>query len=231
MKPVTILIPAYNEEPRIGDVLDVVCNYQREKRIIVIDDGSQDDTYKAAKRDSVKVLRHETNLGKGATLQTGIDCAKNSPFWLFLDADLINLTHDHMDALLYPLEESPEVGMTIGMFQSGGKKNVDLAQRYFSILNGQRGLANFFIKRLPDLSWARFGVEIFLSRIAKEGNISVIEPALKDITHYTKEEKCGFKRGFAYRLKMYRECLYALFNWRKYVQTQDDTASGKSITL
>ena len=108
MQSVTILIPAYNEEPRIGAVLDVVCSYPREKHIIVIDDGSQDDTYKAAKRDSVKVLRHEKNLGKGAALQTGIDYAKESPFWLFLDADLINLGHHHMDALLLPLEENPK---------------------------------------------------------------------------------------------------------------------------
>ena len=160
MQSVTILIPAYNEEPRIGAVLDVVCSYPREKHIIVIDDGSQDDTYKAAKRDSVKVLRHEENLGKGAALQTGIDHAEEPHFWVFLDADLINLGHHHIDALLAPLEENPEVGMTIGMFQSGGKKNVDLAQRYFSILNGQRGLADFFVKSLPSLSWS-IGVEIF----------------------------------------------------------------------
>lgn len=217
MKPVTILIPAYNEEPRIEAVLDVVCSYPRQKSIIVIDDGSGDDTYNTAKRDSVKVLRHKKNLGKGAALQTGIDYVKDSPFWLFLDADLINLSHHHMDALLLPLEENLQVGMTIGMLLGGGKTSVDLAQRFFSILNGQRGLTDFFVKSLPSLSWARFGVEIFLSRVARENNIQVVEPVLKDITHYKKEEKCGFLRGFAYRLQMYRECLYALFNWKKYI--------------
>ncbi|MDD4570631.1 MAG: glycosyltransferase [Tepidanaerobacteraceae bacterium] len=219
--PVTILIPAYNEEPRIGAVLDVVCSYPREKNIIVIDDGSKDYTYKVAKRNSVKVLRHKKNLGKGAALQTGIDYAKDSRFWLFLDADLINLGHHHIDALLLPLEENPQVGMTIGMFQSGGKKSVDLAQRYFSILNGQRGLADYFVKHLPSLSWARFGVEIFLSRIARGNNIPVVEPLLNDITHYKKEEKYGFLRGFTYRLQMYRECLYSFFNWRKHVNKQE----------
>ncbi|WP_296970256.1 glycosyltransferase family 2 protein [Tepidanaerobacter sp. EBM-38] len=228
MKPVTVLIPAYNEAPRIGAVLDVVCSYPREKRIIVIDDGSVDDTYKAAQRTGVEVIRHEKNLGKGAALQTGIDYVDDSPLWLFLDADLINLKHQHMDALLLPLEENPQVGMTIGMFKSGGKKNVDLAQRYFSILNGQRGLANFFVKSLPSLSWARFGVEVFLSRLAEKNNIPVIEPALKDITHYTKEEKYGFKRGFMYRLQMYKECLYALFNWQKHVPTHDKSIKNLS---
>lgn len=215
-KSVAILIPAYNESPRIGTVLDVVCNYKRPKRIVVIDDGSKDDTYTKASEYPVEVLKHETNKGKGAALQTGIDYVEDAPFWLFLDADLINLRHEHMDALLKPLEQNPEIGMTVGMLKSGAKKNVDLAQRYFGILNGQRGLAGFFIKSLPSLSWSRFGVEIFLSSIAKECKIPVAEPVLKDVTHYTKEEKYGFRHGFPYRLQMYKECIYSLFNWHKY---------------
>ena len=58
MKPVTILIPAYNEEPRIEAVL-MWFAVTHGKSIIVIDDGSGDDTYNTAKRDSVKVLRHK----------------------------------------------------------------------------------------------------------------------------------------------------------------------------
>lgn len=218
MKSVAIIIPAYNEAPRIGAVLDVVCSYPREKRIVVVDDGSKDATYEAAKNyDVEKIIRHDRNLGKGAALQTGIDYIKDSPLWLFIDADLINLDHHHLDQLLFPLEEDSRVGMTIGMLVSKSKKNVNLAQKYFSILNGQRGLANFFVKSLPSLAWARFGVEVFLSNIAKLNNVPVVEPVLNNVTHYTKEEKYGFIYGFPYRLRMYKECLYAYFNWKKYV--------------
>lgn len=216
LTPVTILIPAYNEEPRIADVLDVVCEYKRPKRIIVIDDGSEDNTYQEAQKYPVEVLRHEENRGKGAALQTGIDHGGKSPLWLFLDADLINLNENHMETLLTPLEQDKSLGMTVGMFVSGGKTNVDLAQRYFSILNGQRGLAGFFIESLPSLNWARFGVEIFLSRLAKKNGVPTAEPLLANITHHTKEEKYGFRRGFVYRLQMYKECLYSYFNWQKY---------------
>lgn len=214
--PVTILIPAYNEEPRIADVLDVVCEYKRPKRIIVIDDGSEDNTCQEAKKYPVEILRHEENRGKGAALQTGIDHGGKSPFWLFLDADLINLNEHHMETLLTPLEQDKSLGMTVGMFVSGGKTNVDLAQRYFNILNGQRGLACFFIESLPSLNWARFGVEIFLSRLADKNGVPTAEPILENITHHTKEEKYGFRRGFAYRLQMYKECLYSYCNWQKY---------------
>lgn len=218
MGAVTILIPAYNEESRISAVLDVVCSYNnKSKKVIVIDDGSKDETYGVAKEYPIEVLRHENNLGKGAALQTGIDYVKNSPLWVFLDADLINLRHSHIDTLIEPIEKNPEIGMTVGMFSNGGKVNVDLAQKYFGILNGQRGLAGFFIDILPSLSWSRFGVEIFLSKFAKYKNIPVKQPILENITHHTKEEKFGFFEGFIYRLQMYKECLYSLFNWKKYL--------------
>ncbi len=215
-KPVTVLIPAYNEGPRIGAVLDVVCNYSRSKRVIVIDDGSEDNTAEMAGKFPVTVLRHEKNRGKGAALQTGMDYVGRSPLWMFLDADLINLKECHMDSLIDPLEQDPSLGMTVGMLTGGGKKNVDLAQRYFGILNGQRGLSDFFVKLLPSLNWARFGVEIFLSKYAELRGVPVAKPVLENITHYTKEEKYGFSRGFPYRLQMYKECLYSLFFWRKY---------------
>jgi len=216
-KQVAILIPAYNEAPRIGSVLDVVCSYDRKKRVLVIDDGSEDDTYECAKQYPVEIKRHEYNKGKGAALQTGIEHVKEADYWLFIDADLINLKHEHLDALLQPLEANSKIGMTVGMFKKGGKLSVDLAQRFFAILNGQRALSDVFLQRLPDLSWARFGVEIFLSKFAEYKKIPVTEPVLNGLTHHTKESKLGFRQGFLYRLQMYRECLYALFNWSKYV--------------
>ena len=94
----------------------------------------------------------------------------------------------------------------------------------FSILNGQRGL-DFFVKVFP-LFRGPGSVLRFLSRIAREDDIPVVEPPLKDITHYTKEEKYGFRRGFIYRLQMYRECLYSLFNWRKYAQKYNGTSKN-----
>lgn len=213
-----ILVPAYNEEPRISSVLEVICSYNHNKRVVVIDDGSEDDTKEKAKKYPVELIVHEKNKGKGAALQTGIEYIQKSTYWLFLDADLINLSHCHMEALLNPLKENPETGMTVGMFSRGGKLRVDLAQKYFGILNGQRGLSQQYISILPNLSWARFGTEIFLSKYAAYKNIKVSFPVLEEITHYTKEEKLGFLTGFLYRLQMYRECLYSLFFWKRHIQ-------------
>ncbi len=68
-----IVIAAYNEQQRIGRVLDGLVPLGA--HIAVIDDGSTDATATEAGRRAVWVLRHAINFGQGAALQTGIDFA------------------------------------------------------------------------------------------------------------------------------------------------------------
>lgn len=70
---VWIVIAAYNEGCRLGATLDGVLGYYG--NVVVVDDGSRDDTYDVALRHGVWVLRHVINCGQGAALQTGIDFA------------------------------------------------------------------------------------------------------------------------------------------------------------
>ncbi len=70
-----IVIPAYNEGKVIGSVIQELQN-KGYKHIIVIDDGSTDNTYQAVSHKNVIVLRHMLNRGKGAAVKTGIEAAK-----------------------------------------------------------------------------------------------------------------------------------------------------------
>ena len=88
MQKVIIVIPAYNEEKSIGKVVkELKQNNYRD--IVVVDDGSEDKTYEAAKREKVTVLRHILNRGQGAALKTGIDYAlrKGAEIIVTYDAD------------------------------------------------------------------------------------------------------------------------------------------------
>jgi glycosyltransferase involved in cell wall biosynthesis len=73
---VFIVMPAFNEAPAIGDTIREIqaCGY---RRAIVVDDGSDDDTYERARTlEGVIALRHMINRGKGAAMRTGIEAAK-----------------------------------------------------------------------------------------------------------------------------------------------------------
>jgi len=82
-----IVIPAHNEVKRIGLVLaDAV---KTKLPVVVVDDGSTDKTYEAAKSFKVTLLKHRINLGKGAALKTGCQAAfaMGAQAVVFLDSD------------------------------------------------------------------------------------------------------------------------------------------------
>ncbi len=211
------IIPAYNEATRISTVLETVLSCSLIDETIVIDDGSIDETAQEAASLPVKLIRLSQNMGKGAALQLGLEEAPYAAYYIFLDADLLYLNHEHIEALLSPLKADTPPSMTIGVFKAGNKNSVNLAQKYFSVLNGQRGLRRDFVEILPELKWSRFGVEVLLTRFAQLAQRTVHYPELEGITHVTKEEKLGFYKGFLYRLQMFQECLYAHFKHRKMI--------------
>jgi len=82
-----VIIPAHNEEKEIKEVIKKTKKYV--DNIVVVDDGSTDKTYEAAKNANVVVLRHVVNLGKGAALKTGCEYAikKGADNLILIDAD------------------------------------------------------------------------------------------------------------------------------------------------
>jgi dolichyl-phosphate beta-glucosyltransferase len=95
----SVIIPAYNEAARLGKTLRVVFDYLNrhapESELIVVDDGSSDETAVVAERSivdagatvSAKVIRIQPNRGKGYAVRAGL-LAAHAPIALFSDADL-----------------------------------------------------------------------------------------------------------------------------------------------
>ncbi len=90
---ITIIIPSYNEGPTLMTLVTKVLNLKLpvEKEVIIIDDGSTDQTQEILSRISkspkIKILIHKKNLGKGAAIKSGLKAAGGNLI-LIQDADL-----------------------------------------------------------------------------------------------------------------------------------------------
>lgn len=102
---VSIIIPVYNEEKTIGQIIHKVVSLVIDKQIIVVDDGSTDATVEILRNlnyNSLEVITHDKNIGKGAAIRTGLEFAKGD-FAIVQDADL-ELDPGDITRLIEPLK-------------------------------------------------------------------------------------------------------------------------------
>jgi glycosyltransferase involved in cell wall biosynthesis len=82
-----IIIPVYNEEKNIGRVLDKTLAINLPFEILVIDDGSMDDTRKIVREKGIQSISHAFNLGYGAALHTGLMYAEKHDYEALITMD------------------------------------------------------------------------------------------------------------------------------------------------
>jgi glycosyltransferase involved in cell wall biosynthesis len=124
-----IVIPAYNEGERIKKVINELQGLGY-KSIVVIDDGSKDNTFEVLKSiKGIHVLRHIVNRGQGATLQTGTDYAltQNPDFIIHFDADGQHDTAD-IPAILETLKNGSEMALGTRFHSSKKAQNIPLSK-------------------------------------------------------------------------------------------------------
>jgi len=129
-----VIIPARNEAGRIGDVLRGLAKQNVGADVLVIDDGSDDDTADEAERCAAQVIHHPFNLGYGAALQTGYIYAhkRNYDRVVQMDAD-----GQHDPASVHTLLNnlSDDADLVLGSrFLNGDPPPVTLARRMGSKL-------------------------------------------------------------------------------------------------
>jgi len=108
-----VVVPAYNEETRIGRVVRGLFEHGY-SNVVVVDDGSEDKTCEVAREAGAKVLRHDVNRGQGAALQTGneFSIASGALIVVHFDADGQFNPADINDAV--KLLENRQVDVVLG---------------------------------------------------------------------------------------------------------------------
>lgn len=209
---VAIIIPAFNEESRIGKVLLAALESKLASEIIVVSDGSKDKTAQIAYKFKANVVEFKQNKGKGAAMYEGVMAAK-SEIVCFVDADLVGLRGHHIDAIIQPVLND-RCDMCLGIFR-GGEYWSDMAQKITPYISGQRAMRRELIEAIPQIADLRMGVETYIKGYAKSRKARILRVPLQGVSNFHKEQKLGLVKGTRQRVKMYKEIASALVKVRK----------------
>jgi len=152
----TVIIPAYNEGQSIGNIVDKLIEMYPGFEVLVIDDGSTDDTALHAKNAGARVYRHPYNIGNGAAVKSGIRVA-HGDILVFMDADGQHRPEDVATMLAH----FPDYDMVIGA-RSGSKRGLRIRSIGNTLLNR---LASYVAKQpVRDLTSGFRAVKSTLAR-------------------------------------------------------------------
>jgi glycosyltransferase involved in cell wall biosynthesis len=132
-KEIAIVIPAYNEEKTIGKLIKKLFNAGY-KNIIVVDDGSHDDTFVVAQSSGVAALSLPINRGAGGALRTGFSYALSQGFKIvvMMDADLQHRVED-IRVLTEPIAKN-KFDVVLGSRLMGEKRNMPVIRQIANVM-------------------------------------------------------------------------------------------------
>ncbi len=126
---VTIVIPAYNEEKGLPFLLNELKKIREVDEVIVVDDGSTDNTGRIAEENGARLIKHPYNKGNGASVKTGIRNAKGDVIVL-MDADFQHNPQEIRNILSYISEYDMVVGARTKNLQGNFYRN--LANKFYN---------------------------------------------------------------------------------------------------
>lgn len=169
----SVIIPAYNEEKRIGETLNSIDEYLRrqnyEYEILVVNDGSKDGTAQLvrdleSKIKGLKLIDNQENHGKGYVVKQGM-LESSGDLRLFTDAD--NATSiDHLDKFLPHINEG--YGVIIGSIAVKGHKVASGSEPLWRRVAGKIGNLFIQVMAVPGVHDTQRGFKLFTAKAVQD---------------------------------------------------------------
>jgi len=210
MKKVSAIICSYNEEKTIKEVILSVSKAVIVGEIVVVNDGSTDNTKEIieALKEKIEItaIHLVENKGKGYAMAIGVENATGEII-VFIDADLSNLKEEHFEQLITPVF-SNEADMVLGQ---PTETLINYKINPFKSFTGQRALFKKDILPILDkMKKSRFGVETLMNIYYKSRKKKVILVNLKGLKHPVKYKKTTFFKATKQFLFEAKEIIYTL---------------------
>ncbi len=204
---VAAIVVAYNEAETIGGVIRPMVQAHLFDEIIVISDGSTDQTALRA-RQAGATLVHELPIkgGKGQAMLHGLTHT-DAPILFFADADLIGLRPEHLAAILEPVLSGKKM-MNVGLRDRG--KFLTLLAAHLPLIGGERALARHVISSVDPKFLQGFMIESTLNYHCRKEKLAYGSVSCPGLKIKRKMEKVGFWSGFKEYLRMYFQVIKAM---------------------
>ncbi|EKD32809.1 MAG: glycosyl transferase family 2 [uncultured bacterium] len=201
MNKASAIIPAYNEEQTIASVVLPIKNSGLFEEIIVVSDGSTDNTAHQARSAGATVYEFDKNIGKGNAMRFGAS-KTSADILAFFDADLIGLREDHVSRLLSPVSKG-HVAMNSALRDRG--RFATALSRFLPIITGERALKREIFDSVPEKYKHGFMIEAAINYACKIKKLPRGVIVFDGVSMRRKYQKVSAMKAFAQYVIMFIE--------------------------
>lgn len=183
-----VLIPCYNEEKHLSQLLAVITTSPYVAQCIVVDDGSIDNSAMVARKyKNVTLIKLPNNEGKGSALRAGLEQV-TTPAVLLFDADLYGLRSEHITMMVQTYERHPD-GLVIGLTDKSNSAQNWLRENVLPLISGQRMLSTNNLRQvLKETLSNGYGIEPYMNYYFRKHHTTILTlSGVNDIPKYRKE--------------------------------------------